>query len=584
MDKKPKAYSYIRMSTDIQLKGDSLRRQKELSQKYADLKGLELVETIEDIGISAFSGKNSREGALGDFLAAIHTGKIKEGSYLLIESLDRLSRDTVITAFTQFTTILQHKITIVTLTDNQEYTDTSIGNNAGQLFTSIGIMLRANDESKTKSNRLKASWENKRNNLNVKKYTSKCPAWLDYDKENEKFIEIEYLVKSVKKIFNLSIEGYGAYSITNHLNSNINDYPAKKKGNGWGKSYIQKILNNKSVYGEFQPHTMEDGKRIPVGDPIQNYFPILISKSDFEKSQLRLSQRLINGSGRKGSLFPNLFTRIIFCGCCSASVVFRNKGEPPKGGKYLKCSNSERKFRCKAPSWEYSSFEESFFTFIRELNIDEIFDNKEVSKKLSAINDEIELLQLDLLNTENEFSNLMNRLSKVDDDMIVDVKRYMREKKDRIEKIKNEIRSKNTEQIKYSENFKKSEIINNVLMYEQLIAEKSDSEIREIRQKLQTEIKKIVKSIKLNNFDNFNAGDDIYAFIDDDFNNELKNKNLFTTEQQENYLITEYGNRFFNKYNRTYTVIFKNGITRVVQPSRKLKYNFDNSKLKKFII
>jgi DNA invertase Pin-like site-specific DNA recombinase len=129
MDTKPKAYSYIRMSTDIQLKGDSLRRQKDLSQKYAQSKGLNLVETLEDIGISAFSGKNSKEGALGNFLAAIDTGKIKAGSYLLIESLDRLSRDRVLTAFNQFTRILEKKITIVTLTDNQEYTEKSLEDN-----------------------------------------------------------------------------------------------------------------------------------------------------------------------------------------------------------------------------------------------------------------------------------------------------------------------------------------------------------------------------------------------------------------------------------------------------------------------
>lgn len=572
------------MSTDIQLKGDSLRRQKDLSQKYAQSKGLNLVETLEDIGISAFSGKNSKEGALGNFLAAIDTGKIKAGSYLLIESLDRLSRDRVLTAFNQFTRILEKKITIVTLTDNQEYTEKSLEDNVGQLFTSLGIMLRANDESKTKSNRLKASWDNKRNKLSVKKYTSISPAWLKYDKENEKFIESEPLVKSVKKIFSLSIEGYGAYSITTYLNLNINDYPSNKISKGWVKSYVQKILNNRSVYGEFQPHRMENGKRIAVGDPIQNYFPIVVSKSDFEISQLRLSQRLINGSGRKGSLFPNLFTRIIFCGCCNASVVFRNKGKPPKGGKYLRCSNSERKFRCRTPSWEYSSFEESFFTFIRELNIGEIFDNKEASRKISTINDEVELLELDLLNTQNEYKKLIVRLGNIDDDMIDDVKQYMRETKDNIGKIKNQIKLKNKEQSKYSENFNKSEIKNNILMYEQLIAEKCDSEIREIRQKLQTEIKKIIKSIRLNNSDNFNASDVIYNFTDDNFNNELKNRNLFTTEQQENYLITEHGNRFFNEYNRTYTVIFKNGITRVVQPSRKLKYNFDNSKLKKFII
>ena len=62
---KTKAYSYVRMSTDIQLKGDSLRRQKESSKNYAEENNLELIETLQDIGISAFSGKNSKDGALG---------------------------------------------------------------------------------------------------------------------------------------------------------------------------------------------------------------------------------------------------------------------------------------------------------------------------------------------------------------------------------------------------------------------------------------------------------------------------------------------------------------------------------------
>ena len=39
---KPKAYSYLRMSTDLQLKGDSRRRQLEASQKYADEFDLDL--------------------------------------------------------------------------------------------------------------------------------------------------------------------------------------------------------------------------------------------------------------------------------------------------------------------------------------------------------------------------------------------------------------------------------------------------------------------------------------------------------------------------------------------------------------
>ena len=62
-----RAYSYIRMSTDVQLRGDSLRRQLEASSDYAAKHGLELVEEsrLQDIGISAFKGANVSEGALG---------------------------------------------------------------------------------------------------------------------------------------------------------------------------------------------------------------------------------------------------------------------------------------------------------------------------------------------------------------------------------------------------------------------------------------------------------------------------------------------------------------------------------------
>lgn len=78
----PQAYSYIRMSTDLQLKGDSLRRQLEASTRYAAENDLDLVEDIrlEDIGVSAFKGANVSGGALGRFFEAVQTGKITRGS------------------------------------------------------------------------------------------------------------------------------------------------------------------------------------------------------------------------------------------------------------------------------------------------------------------------------------------------------------------------------------------------------------------------------------------------------------------------------------------------------------------------
>ncbi len=87
------AYSYIRFSTPEQARGDSLRRQMDLSAQYARDNGLQLDETLTDKGVSGFRGQNIKEGALGSFLKHIQSGRIKPGSVLLDEALDRLSRD-----------------------------------------------------------------------------------------------------------------------------------------------------------------------------------------------------------------------------------------------------------------------------------------------------------------------------------------------------------------------------------------------------------------------------------------------------------------------------------------------------------
>ena len=66
----------MRMYPDIQLKGDSLRRHKQLSADYAKQCNLKLQESLEDIGISAFKGRNVKEGT---FIDAVKAGKVDAG-------------------------------------------------------------------------------------------------------------------------------------------------------------------------------------------------------------------------------------------------------------------------------------------------------------------------------------------------------------------------------------------------------------------------------------------------------------------------------------------------------------------------
>ena len=113
-----KAYSYIRFSTPQQLKGDSLRRQLEASRAYAEAHDMVLDDSLRDIGISAFKGKNATEGALKKFIELVEAGRIEKGSILILESLDRLSRQQVFSALGLFSSILSAGIEIVTLADN----------------------------------------------------------------------------------------------------------------------------------------------------------------------------------------------------------------------------------------------------------------------------------------------------------------------------------------------------------------------------------------------------------------------------------------------------------------------------------
>ena len=216
MKKRPRAYSYLRFSTTEQLKGDSQRRQLALARDYADRHGLDLDErlTFRDLGVSAWRGKNVKEGALGMFLDAVDNGHVPPSSYLLVENLDRLSRDKVMPALMQFQSILERDVNVVTLQDGRVYTRSTLNESVHDLIMSIMSMFRANEESEVKSKRLRAAWQNKRDtaqaDAGATKLTARCPAWLTLDKETGEFEVIEDRVAVVRRMFDLTLAGFGA--------------------------------------------------------------------------------------------------------------------------------------------------------------------------------------------------------------------------------------------------------------------------------------------------------------------------------------------------------------------------------------
>ncbi len=368
----PKCYSYIRFSTPEQLKGDSLRRQLKMSEDYAREHGLEL-DPMRDLGLSAFKGVHRSRGALGGFLTLVEAGKIPKGSTLLVESLDRLSREQVLDALEQFLSIVRAGVKVVTLGDRMEYTRESINANIGQLMFSLTIMSRAHEESLTKAKRIKAAWEQKRNMIGEQKLTSRAPEWLELTPDRTAFRPIPERAEIIVRIYREKLAGRGAGLIARDLNQQTAWTPK----NGWRKSYVEKILRTSAVIGEYQPHKMTvdaDGnyKRVPIGEPIPDYFPKVVPEESFYAVRQQMEQRASlnagNGGGRNGKI-SNLFGHIAKCGYCGGSMSFVDKGKPPKGGSYLICDNARRGLpNCKRRPIRYDEFENLVLTFCRGLN------------------------------------------------------------------------------------------------------------------------------------------------------------------------------------------------------------------------
>lgn len=363
-EQKPTAYSYLRFSTPEQLKGDSLRRQVELSRQYAQQHGLNLDEnlTFRDLGVSAFTGKNATEGRLGAFLQAVDEGVVLPGSYLLVESLDRLSRQRIMAALQQFQSILERGITVVTLTDGYEYTRESLDDTM-KLMMSLMVMARAHEESVTKSKRVGEAWANKRKRAATlgHKLTRTCPAWLTLSDDRRTFIVDKARAKVVRRIYEMYLNGIGKAKIATTFNEE--GVPPFGNSQGWHISYIARILRNEAVVGTFQPKQRErdsEGRElhVPDGPPIDGYYPPIVDRAVFLRAQAT-QQKGQNRSGSRGKAFSNLFSGVAHCSGCGATMRFVNKGNRPGGlDDYYMCSNASRGYGdCSRKLWRYPSVE-----------------------------------------------------------------------------------------------------------------------------------------------------------------------------------------------------------------------------------
>ncbi|WP_156360516.1 recombinase family protein [Sphingomonas sp. Leaf226] len=314
------AYSYVRFSSPEQMSGDSIRRQTALAVSYADEFSLILDDrlTYRDYGISGFRGQNSASGRLGDFLGAVSLGIVPQGSLLLVENLDRLSRESALNAQSLLTQIVLAGITIVTLSDRRTYSIDELRRDPMGLIYALINFIRANEESELKSFRGKASFSAKRAIAESEPITSSCPRWLSLNKNDKTFSIIPARAKVVRDIFSLAQKGVSNTKIAETFNRH--KVPAWKSDSLWTRDKVGWIARSSAVIGTFIPHVIEwkDGRqtRVPC-PPIRRYYPAIISVDTFQQVQ---TGRLTSNWAGHGSI-GYILNQIAVCENCGSLMI-----------------------------------------------------------------------------------------------------------------------------------------------------------------------------------------------------------------------------------------------------------------------
>lgn len=238
------AYSYLRFSTTEQRKGDSIRRQTADRHAWLARHPHVRLDTSAalppDLGKSAFKGRrrpdddgmaglpgldelvNPDRRALAGFLELIQRRKVRRGSYLIIENLDRLSRDDVVPATHLLLSILVAGVKVVQLSPRELVLTERSG--MSDVMMAVIELSRGNSESVMKSERIGKAWAVKKAavrqgagqpSCRTTILTNRLPAWVTATNGRLELVADRAAV--VRRIFRMAADGHGHVAIVKRL-------------------------------------------------------------------------------------------------------------------------------------------------------------------------------------------------------------------------------------------------------------------------------------------------------------------------------------------------------------------------------
>jgi DNA invertase Pin-like site-specific DNA recombinase len=347
-------YLYIRYSSERQGEGSSRDRQMDYALAYCP----DLIQDDKHIyfdgGKSAFKGEQlAAGGALKRFYDDVDSKVVPWGSTLLVEDLDRLSREGMFKASDKLRELLGKGITVVTTRDRKSY-------EAGVLkfadaITTLVRQEQAHQESAVKSVRVASSYVKRYGRARAgEKVKVLLPSWVEWVSTTEYKLK-EYEAGIVNEIFTMAAKGWSYAMICKDLNGRGVPTFRGKAGALWITASVSAIIKGRAAIGEYAPN---DGLK-----PIPDYFPAAVTVKQFEAAQGARALRKGSGVTSYNEARFNVWSKVGVCAICKRPFHCVEKGRAAAGDRegtyYLVCS---AKFggQCAAKNIPAKKSEEAF--------------------------------------------------------------------------------------------------------------------------------------------------------------------------------------------------------------------------------
>ena len=330
---------YERLSRDDELTGDSnsIVNQKKYLEGYAEQQGYDNCIHYTDDG---YSGGNFERPAWKRLIADVEAGKV---AHIIVKDMSRIGRDYLQTGFYTEVMFRQYGVHFVAVANNVDSDD--LNSNEFAPFLNIMNEWYLRDLSKKQRAAIKVKGESGKPTSNSAIYGYKK----DPNDKHHWLID-EEAAEVVRRIFRLTIDGFGPYEIARILFDDKIETPAvyfAKRNIGlwkskeefpnpynWSGYIVGQIISKPEYMGHtvnFRTHKVSYKDKHSVKNPkedwliFENTHEAIVDKETWELAQkLRKTPRRIDTFGE-----ANPLTGLVFCADCGEKM----NNHRSRGGK-----------------------------------------------------------------------------------------------------------------------------------------------------------------------------------------------------------------------------------------------------------